>query len=180
MAIGITDEHEELRQAVRRFIDTRIDPSAPRAVLDADHDARPQFWDALREPGWLGLHVPEACGGAGYGLVEQAVVVEELGRACAPGPYVTTAIAAAVLSESLTTTGPGAGDVADLLSQLASGALTAAVQFSSGAPVICGALADLIVCEVDGTWAALDAKSIDITEAASVDRTRRVARISVD
>src|SRR4029453_14444900 len=101
MAIGITEEHEELRQAVRRFVDTRIDPAVPRAVLDADHDSRPAFWDALREPGWLGLHVPEKVGGAGDGLVEQAVVVEELGRACAPGPYVTSAIAAALLADSL-------------------------------------------------------------------------------
>ena len=58
----------------------------------------PEFWDALAEPGWLGLHVDEAYGGAGYGLVEQAVVLEELGRAGAPGPYVPTAIAAAVLA----------------------------------------------------------------------------------
>jgi alkylation response protein AidB-like acyl-CoA dehydrogenase len=180
MAIGITEEHDELRQAVRRFVDTRIDPSVPRAVLDAEHDAPPPFWDALCEPGWLGLHVAEVRGGAGYGLVEQAVVIEELGRACAPGPYVTTAIAAAVLSESLTTVSAGSGEVGALLSQLASGALTAAVQFSPGAPVVAGALANVIVCEVDGKWAAVDAKSLDINEVASVDRTRRVARVNAD
>ena len=57
----------------------------------------PTFWAALCEPGWLGLHVAEANGGAGYGFVEQAVVLEELGRAAAPGPYVPTVLAAAVL-----------------------------------------------------------------------------------
>ena len=67
MAIGITEEHEALRQAVRRFVETRIPPSVPRGVLDAEHDTRPEFWDALREPGWLGLHVAEEFGGAGYG-----------------------------------------------------------------------------------------------------------------
>ena len=47
--------------------------------------------------GWLGLHVDEAHGGSGYGLAEAAVVLEELGRACAPGPIVTTVLAAAVI-----------------------------------------------------------------------------------
>ena len=58
-------------------------------------------WDkvAISEPGWLGLHVSEANGGARYGLVEQAVVVEELGRACAPGPYLPTVLAAAILQK---------------------------------------------------------------------------------
>ncbi len=52
-------------------------------------------WPAL---GWLGLHVPEAHGGSGYGLEELVVVVEELGRAVAPGPFVPTVIASAVLA----------------------------------------------------------------------------------
>ena len=47
--------------------------------------------------GWLGLHVPEEHGGSGYGLPELVVVVEELGRALAPGPFVPTVIASAVL-----------------------------------------------------------------------------------
>jgi len=97
MPIGITEEHEELRQAVRRFVDARIPPAVPRAVVDGTATGRPEFWDAIREPGWLGLHVSEAHGGAGYGLVEQAVVIEELGRACAPGPYLPTVLASAIL-----------------------------------------------------------------------------------
>ena len=66
MPIGITDEHEALRQAVRRFVETRIPPAVTRAALDADARGRAtEFWAALREPGWLGLHVDEANGGAG-------------------------------------------------------------------------------------------------------------------
>ena len=88
MPIGLTDEHEALRVAVRRFVETRIPPAVPRAALDADTEKRPSSGTRSAEPGWLGLHVDEAYGGAGYGLVEQAVVIEELGRAGAPGPYV--------------------------------------------------------------------------------------------
>src|SRR3974377_658996 len=91
MPIGITEEHEHLREAARRFVDARIPAAPPRAPLDAPAETRPDFWSALAEPGWIGLHVDDA------GLVEQAVVVEELGRACAPGPYVPPAIVAALL-----------------------------------------------------------------------------------
>ena len=47
--------------------------------------------------GWLGLHLPEERGGSGFGLPELVVVVEELGRAVAPGPFVPTVIASAVI-----------------------------------------------------------------------------------
>ena len=47
--------------------------------------------------GWLGLHLPEEHGGSGFGLEELVVVIEELGRAVAPGPFVPTVIASATL-----------------------------------------------------------------------------------
>ena len=49
-------------------------------------EALPAFWAELADLGWLGLHMPEEHGGSGYGLEELVVVVEELGRAVAPGP----------------------------------------------------------------------------------------------
>ncbi|MGO9872957.1 MAG: acyl-CoA dehydrogenase [Acidimicrobiia bacterium] len=174
MAIGITEEHEELRQAVRRFADTKIPPSAARAVVDAQTETRPGFWAALCEPGWLGLHVAEHNGGAGYGLVEQAVVIEELGRACAPGPYLATALAAAVLDE---VDGPAA---AAWLPKLASGTCTGAVALSGSRPVLGGHDADVIVCELDQQWYALDAATVHAKELASIDLTRRVAQLDLD
>ena len=71
----------------------------------------------------------EAHGGAGYGLVEQAVVIEELGHACAPGPYVPTAIAAA---DPRRRGRPGRGAVAG--PKLAAGEVTGAVAFSGARP----------------------------------------------
>jgi alkylation response protein AidB-like acyl-CoA dehydrogenase len=55
-----------------------------------------------------GLHLPEEHGGSGYGLPELVVVVEELGRAIAPGPFVPTVIASAVVAAAAPTRcGPG-------------------------------------------------------------------------
>ena len=174
MAIGITEEHEELRQAVRRFVDTNIPPAAVREAVDATAEARPPFWAALCEPHWLGLHVDEDRGGAGFGLVEQAVVLEELGRACAPGPYVATAIAAAVLEDA-------GGPAADAwLPKLAAGAATGAVALSGARPVLGGHQADVVVVEIDGAWYALDAADVNATEVTSIDLSRRVAQLDLD
>ena len=60
---------------------------------------RPRFWQDLVELGWLGLHVDEEHGGSGFGLPELVVVIEELGRAVAPGPFVPTVIASAVIAK---------------------------------------------------------------------------------
>ncbi len=173
MPIGLTEEHDALRQAVRRFVETRIPPAVTRAALDAEHDDRPEFWFALAEPGWLGLHVDETYGGAGYGCVEQAVVLEELGRAAAPGPYLPTVLAAAVLQDA---GGPAADE---WLPQLASGAAIGAVALTGSEPVLGGMLADMIVAEVDGAWRALPVSDVKVTECKSVDPTRRAARIDV-
>src|SRR6266700_619438 len=136
MPIGITEDHEHLRTAVRRFVDDRIAPAVVREALEAKTQSRPSFWDALREPGWIGLHVDEEHGGSGAGLVEQAVVVEELGRACAPGAYVPTAIVAALLHVD------GGKAAGELLPRLVAGDLTAAVAFGGATLVAGGAAAD--------------------------------------
>src|SRR3954466_1259544 len=94
MPIGVTEEHEALRATARRFLESRCPPSVPRAYLEAPDEELPPFWDELATQGWLGLAVDEAHGGQGYGMVELAVVLEELGRAMAPGPFVPTVVAA--------------------------------------------------------------------------------------
>jgi 3-oxochol-4-en-24-oyl-CoA dehydrogenase len=155
-------------------VERRISPAVMRVALDADRDATPEFWPALRDPGWIGLHIAEEYGGAGYGLVEQAVVLEELGRAAAPGPYLPTVLAAAVLGDA---GGPAA---AKLLPGLASGELVGAVALSGPEPVLGGALADVVVIEIDGRWCVLDASALPAGECASVDPSRRVARVSLE
>ena len=57
----------------------------------------PPFWEGLSEQGWLGLHIGEDHGGQGGGLLELAVVTEELARAIAPGPFFSTVLASALV-----------------------------------------------------------------------------------
>ena len=54
MPIGIGEDHEELRRTVRRWLEARCPPEVPRALLDAEVETMPPFWDELAGQGWLG------------------------------------------------------------------------------------------------------------------------------
>ncbi|HZU78691.1 MAG TPA: acyl-CoA dehydrogenase [Acidimicrobiales bacterium] len=200
MPIGIGEEHEELRRTVRRWAESRCPREVPRALLDADAEALPPFWDELAAQGWLAVHVAEEHGGHGFGLLELAVVVEELARACAPGPVVPTMLAAAVLS---TVDDPAAKE---LLGPIAEGSMPACVVFPGAVeaaaerqadgslvlrgvlrPVLSAATARLALVEVpvagEGpAWCALelDARGVAVTPVANLDFTRRVASVEID
>ncbi|MGH9214850.1 MAG: acyl-CoA dehydrogenase family protein, partial [Acidimicrobiales bacterium] len=104
MGLAVTDDHTELAATVRRWAEARGLLAGARAALEtparaaaADGDAGetlPPWWAEVAEMGWLGLAVGAQHGGQGYGLAELAVVLEELGRWCAPGPLLPTVIAA--------------------------------------------------------------------------------------
>ena len=84
--IGIRDEHDELRLSLQRWVESRCPPAVTRAALDAGRTPS-RLLGRSRRPGTLGIHLPEEFGGQGAGMVELAVVAEELGRAAAPGPW---------------------------------------------------------------------------------------------
>jgi alkylation response protein AidB-like acyl-CoA dehydrogenase len=122
----------DLRQAVRAVL---ADKAGWRDVLARTETAQTydsSLWRTLAaEVGCAGLLVPESVGGAGASYREAAVVAEETGRAVAPVPFLGSAVVA-------TTALLSAGAGRDLLAELASGAVTAAlaVPFAGpGAPV---------------------------------------------
>ncbi|MCK2221051.1 acyl-CoA dehydrogenase [Actinomadura sp. ATCC 31491] len=187
MAIGLSEEHEALRESVSRWAERNV----PSELLRAGTEGRPPFWSGLAEQGLLGLHLPEESGGSGYGLLEAAVAIEALAERMAPGPYVPTVLAGAVIHASKRH---------DLLEGLADGTLTGAVALTgtltggraadgsltvSGSvePVLGGAAADVLVLPVstpDGElWVALDASAATVTELKSLDLTRAVAKVEL-
>ena len=122
MPIGLSEEHEELRRGLRRWVEAHCPPEVPRALLDLADEPLPPFWGSLAEQGWLAVHVAEGLGGHGFGVLELAVVLEELGRALAPGPFLPTALAAAVIAR-----GADRAQAKALLPGLVDGSVPAAV-----------------------------------------------------
>jgi alkylation response protein AidB-like acyl-CoA dehydrogenase len=119
-----TDEQRELRAAVRRFATEQSDEQVVRRLMESDLGFDPKVWARLgAELGVLGLSVPEADGGVGGTLVDQAVAVEELGAALSCGPLFGTVL----LAIPALVAAP-AGEVRDaLLPPLVEGTRTAAV-----------------------------------------------------
>src|ERR1700712_1922852 len=130
MGIALTDDHRELSDVARGFLTAQKARAGARELLDAPDEARPLFWTDLADLGWLGLHLGEEYGGSGYGLPELVVVIEELGRAVAPGPFVPTVVASAVIAKN------GTPDQRSrLLPGLIDGSVTAAVGVNGGITV---------------------------------------------
>jgi alkylation response protein AidB-like acyl-CoA dehydrogenase len=98
VALAATEEHEELRKTVGRWAESRNLRSAARQAADHDWPRLPSQWKELGSQGWLGLHVPEAQGGQGFGVMELAVVAEELAYHLLPGPFLPTVVATYVIS----------------------------------------------------------------------------------
>ncbi|WP_344456536.1 acyl-CoA dehydrogenase [Actinocorallia aurantiaca] len=190
MAIGLTEEHEDLAASVRGFAERYVTQTVLRAALDAEEETSPAFWPRLAEQGLLGLHLSEEQGGQGAGLLELAVVVEELGRAAAPGPFLPTVLASAVIASSTNAKAHG------LLSGLADGSRTGALCLAEGftatregdslvvsgsaEPVLGAVLADVIVLKAGQDWVAVDASALTVTARPSLDPVRRSGRIETE
>jgi alkylation response protein AidB-like acyl-CoA dehydrogenase len=87
--LEFTPEQDELRDGVRTVLTGECPMSLVREVVEKGA-AADALWSRMVALGWPALTVPESAGGLGMGAVELAVVVEELGRAVAPGPFVPT------------------------------------------------------------------------------------------
>jgi len=187
MSIAITEDHRALAATAADFLSRHDARGGARALLEAPTEELPAWWGDLAALGWLGLHVPEHQGGSGYGLEELVVVVEQLGRVVAPGPFVPTVIASAVLAAA-------GGAVADeLLAGLADGSIVAgvglggALERSDGTvsgdagTVLGGGLADVVVVPAgDDVVVVRVGDGVSVEVPANMDPTRRTARVRLD
>ncbi|MSO79647.1 MAG: acyl-CoA dehydrogenase [Acidimicrobiia bacterium] len=100
MELDFTQDQEELRDGVRAMLAAECPMSLVREVVE-DGVAADGLWKQMVELGWPALTIAEEYGGLGMGTIELAVVVEELGRAVAPGPYIPTVSQfAAIITEA--------------------------------------------------------------------------------
>src|SRR5215469_3403738 len=92
MDIGFSEEQELLRDTARKFLDAACTTKFVRDRMATAEATTPEFWSQIAEQGWLGINFAEDDGGAGLGLVDLVVLMEEMGRAVLPGPYFATAL----------------------------------------------------------------------------------------
>jgi alkylation response protein AidB-like acyl-CoA dehydrogenase len=202
VSIALSGEHRELRHSVAGWLASHGGPKAARALLDAEVEELQPVWSQMAAEGWLGIHLPEADGGQGFGLFEAAVILEETGWAVTPGPLLTTVAASALAARYLPT------DVATrLLPGLIDGTTPAAVYVGdrsldvvgrdgdggctlSGTlrPVLGLGTASLALVPAAGASGEVSWWLIDVADdgparsvaLASTDATRRVGELHVD
>jgi alkylation response protein AidB-like acyl-CoA dehydrogenase len=93
---GFSEEQEELRRQVRRFLDEKSPMPEVRRLMETTEGYDPAVWRQMADQlGLQALTVPEAYGGAGFGYVELLVVLEEMGRSLLCAPYFATVALAA-------------------------------------------------------------------------------------
>ncbi len=206
MEFDLSKPQKLLRETARATLtqDCPLTQVRERMASEVRRDAA--LWQVIADQAWIGLHLDEDCGGLGLGLVELAVVSEEMGRACVPCPFLATTWAATLLAQS------GTHQFASIVSSITSGAVTATValmdqngdwdidhvqtqlkQTPTGLQltgrktlVLDAAEADILLCAVrQGSELAIvsvatKAAGVNCTETRGLDATRKLYDVSFD
>ncbi|MFN7150330.1 MAG: acyl-CoA dehydrogenase family protein [Microthrixaceae bacterium] len=205
MTLAYSPEHEDLRSAVRKLFVEQADSEQLRCTLESDAPFDRDLWGTMaQELGLHGMALPEEYGGSGFGFLEQAVVLEEMGRAVHTSPYLASVVLAATLirlsgnGEACAAYLPGiaSGDLVATAAVLDTNGLWAGVQtglaldsfgrVSGVAPfVIDGAAADLFLAVAnDGSEPVLVAvktaqDGAQATDHPTLDQTRGLATVTL-
>lgn len=192
------EDRAALRAAVVELLADNCSEADVRRVMATSDGYDPKTWQLLGESGLLGLAVAEQHGGAGSSFEEVGIVLEEIGRALYPGPFLATTLAAVALTRA-----EDADVAARHLPGLAAGELiaTVAVEQPSGGQqpepqvrvtdgtltgvvpyVLDGHIATLLLVSTDdGLWAVEPGASGVTAELLdTTDQTRRLARVRLD
>ncbi|MGO8875899.1 MAG: acyl-CoA dehydrogenase family protein [Acidimicrobiales bacterium] len=207
MNFGFSEEQEELRRAVRRFLDDKSPSTEVRRLMETTEGYDAAVWSQMaNQLGLQAISIPEEYGGAGFGYVELVVVLEEMGRSLLCAPYFSTV---ALAANALLSSGDE-GAKAEYLPGIASGETIATLAFTEESGrwdvegiamvasragdgwmldgtksyVIDGHTADLIlVAARTGNGVSLfalpgDAEGLTRTPFATMDQTRKQAKLT--
>jgi alkylation response protein AidB-like acyl-CoA dehydrogenase len=167
MDFDLTEDQREIKSVAHELLGARSPIAKVRQAADAgQYDA--VLWHEIVELGWPGIAVAEQYGGQDLGAVELAVLLEELGYACASTPLLSTAVAAAVIQA-----GGSEEQRERWLPGLVAGELTAGV--GSAELIVDGHEADLVVL-IDGDAASV-VTAAQLDPLSTIDPTRRYARL---
>lgn len=93
MNFDLSEEQRLIESTLDAFLEKEFPVASVREFYDGDADLDPGLWKGLAELGVLGLHLPEAYGGAGLALLDLQCVAERLGYHATPGPFLGHALA---------------------------------------------------------------------------------------
>lgn len=97
MNFALSEEQDMLRMTARRFLDDRAGSDVVRNLMETAAGFDAGLWHEIAAQGWQGMAIPEEYGGAGFTFMEQAILMEEMGRSLFPAPYLSSIVLGADL-----------------------------------------------------------------------------------
>jgi len=175
MNFDFTDDQQAIKRTANELLAARFKSERVRELAEAekyDDDA----WKEMCELGWAGIFIEEEHGGQGLGIVELVILMEELGYALAPVPFLSNAAAGLALQFAGTDEqkerwlpGIASGEARGTVGMLRDGEARL-VPDADSAEVI-------VLIGFDGSTSVVEAASAEIEPFETMDRTRRFARV---
>jgi len=92
MDLALSEEQEMLKKMARDFLTNKCPKTLVREIEASEKGYSPELWQEMAGLGWTGLAFPEKYGGGGMSFLDLSVLLEEMGRACLPGPFFSTVV----------------------------------------------------------------------------------------
>lgn len=203
MHLSLSEEQQQIVDSAEHFLGEASTMSRVRESFQGDSGLDRDLWRAVAELGWCGVHLPEAVGGLGLGLVELVLLQEQMGRHLACVPFFdSVALAATLLRELASDAGNptaqewlcklGSGDAVASIAWPADASEARALRTATGwllngvwRPVHSAAVADvLLLPALDERGEQLlflvptSAQGAQLHALATLDATRRSARVT--
>jgi alkylation response protein AidB-like acyl-CoA dehydrogenase len=90
MDLTLSEEQKMLKDMARDFLTDKFPKAVVKEIEESESGYSPEVWKEMAELGWMGLVFPEEYGGAEMTFLDLAMLLEEMGAACLPGPYFST------------------------------------------------------------------------------------------
>jgi alkylation response protein AidB-like acyl-CoA dehydrogenase len=97
MHFGLTETQQAIKNSARQFLAAECAMPVVRRLMETETAFDQALWSKLAGQGWTGIIFPEKYDGVGLGMVEMSAVLEEMGRALVPGPFISTVLLAGSL-----------------------------------------------------------------------------------
>jgi alkylation response protein AidB-like acyl-CoA dehydrogenase len=178
MNFDFSDDQQAIKRTAAELLAERFKPEKVRELAEAGRNDD-EVWAELCELGWPGIFVEEAYGGQGLGVVELVILMEELGYALAPLPFLSNAAAGLVLQSS-----GNDGQKERWLPGIASGEARGTVGLLRNGEASLVPDADsaevIVLLSQDGPATVVEASAAEVEPLDTIDATRRFARVRAD
>ena len=177
MDFGLSDEQQEIQATAREFLASRFKPEKVRELAESDSPYDEALWKEMCDLGWAGIALPSEHGGQGLGVVELVILLEQMGYALAPSPFISNALAGALIA-----TAGSEEQKAAWLPGITSGEARGSAALTPGPEPVVGAAegaAVLVLNDGDGAR-IVEAASATLERLDTIDTTRAYFRVSAD